>query len=173
MPTLEDQYLKELDNIKTINVCIVGQDPYPKGANGIAFCKNEFKEFFDPFCCGKDVLESLGYDEGWIRSNYDNPIELFLRLLGEGIAFINVSRVPIGKATVSSFIEDQSYNNAFLEKSKNIILLGMSYTEPHFDQYYSGFTKTETVCHPSNNVKNNYPITWAKIYDTTYLAKYK
>lgn len=173
MLTLKEEYLEALKKIETINVCIVGQDPYAKGSNGIAFCKNEFSDFFDESCSGKDVLFSLGFDEGWIRSNYDDPIDLFRKLLHDGIAFINVSHTPFSKAKKVDFIEDQEYNNAFLEKSKNIILLGTSYTRPHFKEYYDGFEETETVCHPSFKAKSYDQEKWAKIYESSYLAKYK
>ena len=39
MNNLNNEYQEKLQSIDKLNLVIVGQDPYPVGANGIAFCK--------------------------------------------------------------------------------------------------------------------------------------
>jgi hypothetical protein len=168
---LRVDYLKRLGGIQSLSLCVVGQDRYPKGANGIAFCKNTFDEFFDHYCCGKEVLSSLGFSEKFIRSNYSDPIVLFHDLLQKGIGFINISNELLDHTTEKMFQEYQTYNTPFLQKSERIIILGSSKTKPLFKSQYPEFEILETVIHPSLKAKEFNLEKWNKVWGARYLAK--
>ena len=89
MPTINyNKSLVEGD----LDLLLIGQDSYPQGANGIAFCKNTFQELHASNCCGHDVLKSIGLSNEDYLSKFQNPIELFTSLLiNNRIGFINIS----------------------------------------------------------------------------------
>ena len=126
------EYLEAAEKVERFKLVVVGQDPYPKGANGIAFCKNTFDEFFDSYCCGKEVLYSLGYSKEAVVSKNENPLELFYGLLAQGIAFVNVSSVLLDDATDLKLSADKVYNENFLSKTDQIVVLGKSKTTKLF-----------------------------------------
>lgn len=169
MNLLQIEYSEYLKNIKSLKLCIVGQDRYPKGANGIAFCKNSFDEFFDFYCCGKDVLYSLGYSEEMIRNKYSDPIELFFDLLSKGIGFINISYELLDETTEELFIAYQKYNRLFLIKSDRIVVLGSSRTKPLFEKQYHDFKIYKTLIHPSLKAKEYDEVEWKRKWETKYL----
>ena len=167
MNNLKTEYLEKLQSIDKLKLVIVGQDPYPVGANGIAFCKNTFSELEDFRCCGKDVLFSLGVDLDQSRQAFATPIDLFMYLLDEGIAFINVNHELF---TANSNVEKyKSYNNEFLSKADKIVVLGLSTAKTAFLEHYSNYSKVSYLIHPSGRNRNSMPDQWNRIWATTYL----
>jgi predicted ATPase len=164
-------YLKAVEKVEKLKLVLVGQDPYPKGANGIAFCKNTFDELFDPFCCGKEVLYSLGLSKEAVEGKYENPVALFYDLLAQGIAFVNISSVLLVHATEKSLSEDKVYNENFLSKTERIVVLGKTKTRQIFDQYYPKRTISETLIHPSGLAKKSDPTEWLNTWRNPYLEK--
>jgi len=150
---LQKEYLLQLSKVDSLSICIIGQDKYPNGANGIAFCKDSLNDFFDLYCCGKEVLYSLGYKEEIIREKYSKPKELFFELLANGIGFINISCELLENTTERMFNTFQNYNRQFLKKSDRIVVLGSSKTKPLFESQYPEFNITETVINPSLKAK--------------------
>lgn len=171
MNNLQINYKRILDETELLSVCIVGQDRYPNGSNGIAFCKDSFDEFFDHYCCGKDVLYSLGYSEKLIREKYSDPKELFFDLLKKGIGFINISYELLNETSKQMFQEYQKFNKPFLAKAKKIIVLGSSKTKPYFESQYSEFKITRTLIHPSLKAKEYNSTRWAQVWENEYLKK--
>lgn len=163
------EYLEAANKIGRFNLVIVGQDPYLTSENGIAFCKNSFDDFFDEYCCGKEVLFSLGYAKDWIVSNYNNPIELFIDLLAKGIAFINVSSVLVKFATEESLKEDANYNENFLSKADKIIILGKSKATTLFKQHYPNYKVTTSLIHPSGKAKKYNEVEWTNVWRKQFL----
>lgn len=167
MNNLKTEYLEKLQSIDKLKLVIVGQDPYPVGANGIAFCKNTFAELVDFRCCGKDVLFSLGVDLDQAIKDFSTPIDLFMYLLDEGIAFINVNHELF---TANSNVEKyKSYNNEFLSKADKIVVLGLSTAKTAFLEHYSNYSKASYLIHPSGRNRNSMPDQWNRIWATTYL----
>lgn len=164
-----EEYLERVNKIDRLKLVIVGQDPYPQGANGIAFCKNTFEEFFDLYCCGKEVLFSLGYTEEYIVSKYKNPLALFCDLLSKGIAFINVSSLLLDDATELTLKADILYNENFLSKTDKIVVLGKSNATRLFKQYYSEYHIFVSLIHPSGLAKKHSQEEWENRWDTAYL----
>lgn len=169
MNELQLKYLQILFEVKSLSICIVGQDRYPKGANGIAFCKDTLTEFFDSHCCGKTVLFSLGYSEKKIRDNYPDPKKLFFDLLENGIGFINLSYELLKDTSEEMFHMYQNYNEPFLKKADKIIILGISNTKPLFEKQYPNYKIRETIIHPSLTAKESSPNKWREKWETEYL----
>ena len=167
MNNLKNEYLEKLQSIKQLKLVIVGQDPYPVGANGIAFCKNTFSELEDFRCCGKDVLHSLGIDLEQAKNEFSTPIELFMDLLDQGIAFINVNHELFSaNSNVEKYID---YNNQFLSKADKIVVFGLSTAKTAFLQHYSNYSNVSYLIHPSGRNKNSIPEQWNTIWANTYL----
>jgi len=167
MNNLKNEYQEKLQSIDQLKLVIVGQDPYPVGANGIAFCKNTFGELEDFRCCGKDVFHSLGIDLEHAKTELSTPIELFMDLLDQGIAFINVNHELF---SANSNVEKyKDYNNQFLSKADKIVVLGLSTAKTAFLQHYSNYSNVSYLIHPSGRNKNSTPEQWNAIWANTYL----
>ena len=54
------EYRKAAKKVAQLKLVIVGQDPYPRGSNGIAFCKNTFDELFAESFDAGDYYNSYG-----------------------------------------------------------------------------------------------------------------
>jgi hypothetical protein len=163
------EYLEAAEKVERYRLVVVGQDPYPKAANGIAFCKNTFDEFFYSYCCGKEVLYSLGYSKEAVVSKNENPLELFYDLLAQGIAFVNVSSVLLDDATDVKLSADKVYNENFLSKTDHIVVLGKSKATKLFKQYYPNHTISESLIHPSGLARKNDPEGWCNTWNKFYL----
>lgn len=87
----ELRYQDIVKSLESIDLLIVGNEPYPTGSNGIAFCKSSWKEFLDGRCGGRYLLCSLGIDLCKSQSKYTNPIDLFTKMAAEKIVFVNQS----------------------------------------------------------------------------------
>tara|TARA_B100000674_G_C37966238_1_gene974712 strand:- start:3028 stop:3897 length:870 start_codon:yes stop_codon:yes gene_type:complete len=164
-------YLQQSKMVDSFQLVIVGQDPYPNGANGIAFCKNTFDEFFNAYCCGKDVLFSLGYTKTKIKDNFEDPIQLFNHLLSEGIAFINVSSVLLADKTPVTIAEDKKYNLNFLEKAQKVVVLGKSKATSLFNEIYPEYSIDASLIHPSGLAKKSAAKEWGNVWSESYLGK--
>jgi rRNA-processing protein FCF1 len=174
--TFEAQYKNLLKEKKEIDFLFVGQDPYPKGSNGVAFCKNSHYEFFQDDCCGNCVTTSLGLTKEQIRTEYKNPKVLFLDLLlTRNIAFINVCSKLLSNLNefeLEKAISDtkEEYDN-ILRKAKKIILLGKGKTRSYFEKYYSEFKYDTVLLHPSKKAKKDNENEWMEIWGNNYLEK--
>jgi hypothetical protein len=167
MKNLKNEYLEKLQSVERLKLVIVGQDPYLYGANGIAFCKDTFSELEHAKCCGKDVLKSLGIDLVESKMRFENPVELFMGLLDQGIAFINVNHELF---TVNSDVEQfKGYNNQFLSKADKIVVLGLSAAKTAFNQCYSEYRNVSFLIHPSGRNQFSMPDQWNAVWASTYL----
>ena len=175
--SFSDQYYKVASGLDEIYLLVVGQDPYPTGANGVAFCKNKFPDFFDEYCCGKDVLYSLGISEEFARSEYLSPKECFMRLLtSQKICFINarneLTENPSDQELEAQLQLAKIFNMPFIMKAKNIVLLGKVKTKMYFDSYQSGYSYGEVLIHPTSRNKNKTSLPeWTKVWGNKYLQK--
>lgn len=175
-PLFYEQYKDLIKQKKEIDFLIVGQDPYPKGANGVAFCKNSHYEFFQDNCCGNLVTTSLGLNEEQIREDYKNPKVMFFDLLlTKGIGFINVSNQLLSKLKVDELekviLETKVENSEALDKSKNIILLGRGKTRNYFEKYYSEYKYDTVLLHPSKNAKNGNEDEWNNLWTSNFIER--
>jgi hypothetical protein len=172
----EIHYQELINKKREIDFLFIGQDPYPDGANGVAFCKNTYQEFFQDSCCGLSVMLSLGYPRVDIYKNYDNPKKLFIDLLLEkGIAFANVSNELMRKLSESelekAILQTKTKNSKALDKAKKIILLGRGKTRNYFEKFYSEYKYDYVLLHPSKNAKNSNEREWNSIWTTNYIEK--
>ncbi len=169
-----NNYYQAATELKEIDLLIIGQDPYPKDANGVAFCKNELEQFFDESCCGKDLLFSLGMSEDFVRKGFANPRHCFQNLLVKHkICFINASNAvtkDMNETQLELILEEsKEFNLPFLKKAKQIIILGTGKTKEYYHRYNCGIEYTEAVIHPTGRNKKEYLSQWKKIWGTNYL----
>lgn len=174
--TFEVQYKNLLKEKKEIDFLFIGQDPYPKGSNGVAFCKNSHYEFFQADCCGNNVTTSLGLTKEQIRTEYKNPKVLFYDLLlTRNIAFINVCRKLLSNLNEfeleKAIYDTKKEYDSTLRKAKKIILLGKGKTRSYFEKYYSEFKYDTVLLHPSTKAKKDNEIEWNKIWSSNYIEK--
>lgn len=170
------QYQNLIKEKIEIDFLIIGQDPYPKGANGVAFCKNSHYEFFQDDCCGNCVTTSLGLTKEQIKADYKNPKVLFFDLLlTKGIGFINVSNKLLYKLNESelekAILDTKTANLNALQKAKKIILLGRGKTRGYFENFYSEFKSDYVLLHPSKNAKKNNENEWNDLWTKNYIEK--
>jgi len=172
----QKQYQDLIKQKADIDFLIVGQDPYPKGAIGVAFCKNSHYEFFQNNCCGNLVTTSLGLNEEQIRAGYKNPKVMFFDLLlTKGIGFINVSNHLLSELKIDelekAILETKFENSEALGKAKNIILLGRGKTRSYFEKYYSEYNYDNVLLHPSKNAKNSNEEEWNNLWTSNYIER--
>ncbi len=112
-----------------ISLVIMGKDPFPSGATGIPFCKEDWDEQTKLTCSGRTVLDSLGIDLECAKENFNSPSLLFEALRKEGILFLNASYRFIGGRIRKRDPQHQSYleealniNIPILSAAQNIIL---------------------------------------------------
>lgn len=175
--SFSDQYYKVASELDEIYLLLVGQDPYPTGANGVAFCKNEFPDFFNEYCCGKDILYSLGISEEFVRSKFLSPNECFMYLLkSHKICFINarneLTENPSDHELNVQLQSAKIFNMPFIRKAKNIVLLGKGKTKTYFESYKSGYSYREVLIHPTSRNKKDASLSeWTEIWGDNYLQK--
>ena len=85
----EMEYKEKVETLESIELLIVGNEPYPSGSNGIAFCNNSWNELMNGRCGGRYLLCSLGIDFSKIKSNYKSPVSLFMKMANKGIVCVN------------------------------------------------------------------------------------
>jgi len=178
------EYLQLLQSVDEIEHLIIGQDPYPNGPNGIAFCKETWDEFFEEHCSGWLVYKSFGMEDkhqAKLSEAYPSPVEHFTKLLEAGkIALVNVCHDYIQKyedreqrlvLNLPLAEEALAYNMQFVRKAKKIIVLGWGLPKNIWLELYS---EHDSKCvlnplHPSlnNNGNERYEEQWGE--GTKYL----
>ena len=171
-----DSYYQEAKSLETIKMLIIGQDPYPSKANGVAFCKDWRYELYQPDCCGGTVLNSLGFDETYAKENHKNPREMFRYLLThKGICFTNINQKQFNKLTTEEIEESvqatRDFNTPFVEKAECIVLLGKSKTREYFEKYYPSFKPDYVLIHPSGLARAIDETEWDETWTTTRLKR--
>lgn len=184
MPTSEETYFKKVQELSKIKILIIGESPYPQGANGVAFCKNSWDELFEgkeilegaekQRCCGQDVLYSLGYKEKTIRDKFESPIDLWLHMLEKGIVMINIAhsilidKFVFGQSTEDytkalfeanqeTILKSKELNYPIIKKSNELFILGELAAKCIFNHFYKDFKDKprEVLIHPSIRGKTN------------------
>ena len=187
----EIKYLELFNTLKKpLDLLIIGQDPYPQKAMGIAFCKHSKNDLFSENCSGKHLLNSLGITEVNTKK-FENTEDIFYYLLQNGIAIINISNVILNGKFINGqskdefnrklFIDNQAsilhrrdYNLNFIKSAKKIIILGSWKTEPIFKKFYPKYKINKTIIHPSNyNSQDlNKRKEWESKYKSRFLLNY-
>ncbi|WP_300666886.1 hypothetical protein [Fluviicola sp.] len=178
MPTPEEIYFNKIQERSKIEILIIGESPYPKGANGVAFCKNSWDELFEgketlengekQRCCGQDVLYSLGFEEEKVRAKFKFPIDLWLYMLEKGIVMINIAHNILSnefikgqsteayakalfKANQETILKSRELNYPIIKKSDELFILGELAAKCIFKHFYKDFEDKprEVLIHPS------------------------
>ena len=125
-----EKYLGGVVNLRSVQLVIVGKDPYPNGATRIPFHKSEGQ--FNYNCSGGVVLRAIGCDAVRSIQTCGNTLNLFLALRDVGIVFLNaiyrtqnVGR-KIRKSHDFNALMDAylKYNEAVLNKAQRVIYCG-------------------------------------------------
>lgn len=172
-----DYYYKKASELRSIKVLIVGQDPYPSGANGVAFCKDNYYALYveEPETAGATVLKSMGIDMEKARKiGRKNPKVLFYELLTKsGICFINVYNKLYDQLNVEDrktiAEETARFNLPIVKKAESIILLGKSVTKTTFEDFYQGINYSHVLIHPSLRAKESNPSEWTETWENNKL----
>lgn len=85
----EKKYQMQILSMDEIKLLVVGNTPYECGFNGIAFCKDSWKELLDTQCSARYLLCSLGVNLRIAQSKYTNPVDLFMAMAQKGLIFFN------------------------------------------------------------------------------------
>ncbi|MNU80520.1 hypothetical protein D3C71_701530 [compost metagenome] len=178
MPTSEEIYFNRIQELSKIKILIIGESPYPNGANGVAFCKNSWDELFEgkeileegekKRCCGQDVLYSLGFEEEKVRSKFKSPIHLWIYMLERGVVMINIAHNILSdefilgqtteaytealfKANQETILKSKALNYPIIEKSDELFILGELAAKCIFNHCYTDFKDKprEVLIHPS------------------------
>jgi len=174
-----EQYYRTAKELDSINFLIVGQDPYPTGANGVAFCKDNYYSLYveEPEPAGAIVLKSMGIDLEKARIiSRKNPKNLFYELLTKSrICFINVYSEIFDKIDIEDrdriAHETLKFNLPIVRKAKTIILLGKGTTKTTFEKYYIDIPYSHVFIHPSMRAKEANPTEWSDTWETNKLEK--
>lgn len=167
-------------SLPEIKLLIIGQAPYPDGANGVAFCKDTHVEFFDASCCGNLLMSSMGLTEDYIKLNFISPKELFIYLLQkEQICFININNKAFTKSSETdkrNVLLTKALNLKYVAKAKHILLLGIGHTKFNFQNYYSEFDFEMAIIHPSLSAKDIDPTSqkrkqWDKAWGSNFIER--
>jgi uracil DNA glycosylase len=175
-PSFSDIYYSKAKSMDSIKILIVGQDPYPTNANGVAFCKNSYYELYQEDCSGGIVLRSMGIDKERARKiSKKNPKNLFYELLSSaGICFINVFNKSYDELSVEeirkSALETHNFNMPLINKAKKIVLLGKGRTKSTFEEYYPDAKYDIVFIHPSPKAKIGNESEWNDTWETEKLA---
>lgn len=153
-------YFEKLKKQKEFEVIIMGKDPYPTAPNGIPFCKDTWEELCADNCCGKSVLNSLGFNLELEREKYKTPIDFFLSLIDLKIGFLNLiysynnGKSITRKWNIEKLNSGFTVNEQILNKAKNIVLCGEAKKLKWMSKSY--FEKSFEVVHPDNRNKISY-----------------
>lgn len=139
----------------SLQVVIVGRDPFPKYATGIPFCKPNWDQQLANNCSGKYVLLSLGIDLAAAQQAHSTPQELFEKLRSNGIVFLNASYKLVGdKIRLSKhkkyLSEANEINKKFIEAAKTVRYCG----EAKKINWISPISMDLCVVHP--DIRNKY-----------------
>lgn len=133
-----EEYLGGLTGRDSLQLVIVGKDPYPNDATGIPFCKTGMRAQFKSNCSGGIVLKALGCDVEFLLKKYEKDeegtLKLFTALRDAGIVFLNViyrtEIEEIGKRIVKKDdllalkTDYERYNGMVLSKARRVIYCG-------------------------------------------------
>jgi hypothetical protein len=166
-----DNYYASARALESIELLIIGQDPYPKGGNGVAFCKTSMYGLYEKDCCGGVVLESLGYSRKRAFDSYENSRAMFLDLLKfKGICFTNINPRKLSLQEITNFPNDTiSFNEELIKKAKKIVLLGKGQTKDYFERLFKGYNPTKVLIHPS--LRNESLDEWSETWESDTLRR--
>jgi Nuclease-related domain len=166
-----ENYYDAARALESIELLIIGQDPYPNGGNGVAFCKTSMYGLYQEGCCGGIVLASLGYSRRRAFDSYENSRAMFLDLLKfKGICFTNVNPQKISLQEIINSPNDAiNFNLELIKKAKKIVLLGKGQTKDYFERLFKGYHPTHILIHPS--LRNENLDEWSKTWQGDTLKK--
>jgi uracil DNA glycosylase len=130
------KYLDEVANLHSVQLVIVGKDPYPNDATDIPFLKTRMDALFKPSCSGGIVLEAIGCNADFLCEKYkddkEGTLKLFLALRDKGIVFLNaiyrtqnVGRKIRKRHDFNELMNAYSnYNEPVLQKAQHVIYCG-------------------------------------------------
>ena len=171
-----DIYYSAARSLESIQLLIIGQDPYPEGGNGVAFCKSSLYGLYQEGCSGGVVLNSLGYSRKRSFESYKNPEAMFYDLLvSKGICFTNINNQEFKKLSLEQILkstrETRDFNIDLVNKSKKIVLLGRGQTSTYFSKLYDGFKPDVILIHPSLNARQDNEREWDETWTENTLQK--
>ena len=162
--------------LEKIELLIIGQDPYPEGAIGVAFCKSSLYGLYQEGCSGGLVMSSLGYSRQKSFENYKNPEAMFYDLLvSKGVCFININNQEFKKLSLDQILkttkEARDFNIDLVKKAKKIVLLGKGQTSAYFSKLYEGFKPDVILVHPSLNARQDSEKEWDETWKGNTLQR--
>ncbi|HCD1298759.1 hypothetical protein [Vibrio parahaemolyticus] len=162
---LDHDYYEKALSTDSINLVILGRDPYPNGAVSIPFLKQSWSGI-KKGSAGYNLFLSLF---GCIPSEkYLTPQECAFALLEAGIVLLNASYNYLNNETISRtrhllyISEAREVNLPILERAKTILACGDAYSMLGMVATLDGTVKK--IPHPSTQSRNS-PSTDKKLWD--------
>jgi len=162
-------------NLDRVQMVILGKDAYPTDPTGVAFCKPTWKALTDGNCSGLYVLQALGVDLAAEEQRQPEqlPPNLFERLGGAGVAFLNASYSPAvgGRFTrrddLSALAEAYDLNRPILSVAKSVIRCGEAKLMDWVAEEDSAKIYWDVVHPAKRNSSNKYiKKDWSEIWGT-------
>jgi len=166
---LDKKYFEKINDLTSINLVIVGRDPYPKNPIKIPFMKSQWKEL-DTKSSGYHLINSL-YGFKKAKEKFSTPTEFSIFILSKGVVFLNctyhyLDKERFSKKKHSKFCQlALKININILEKSNKIFLCGDAKNMLELAEIENLKDKTTAIPHPALQSRN-------KIKDKNYWDKY-
>ncbi len=159
---LPESYLTIVSTIINVKLVIVGKDPFPTAPTGIPFCKGSWEEQLKDNNSGYHILESLGINLEYAKTNYITPSGLFHKLASKGLVFLNCSYHFLDAKGLPT--KDHSYvdkaltvNEPIIRKADNVLLCGESKI---LEKKIIGINCFHSAVHPDIHNRSIRPIKW-------------
>lgn len=167
-------YVESIE-LKRVRLVIMGKDPYPESATGIAFCKPDWPALMADNCSGRYVLQALGINlTVESASGQLPPHDLFKRLAQAGVVFLNASySEDVGKRftkarKLDALREAYDLNKPIITAAKTVIRCGEAF---RMDWALDSKEEKRQFCdvvHPDkrNSYNSHTKVRWAQLWGT-------
>lgn len=171
--SLNSEYQLKINELESVNLVVLGKDPYPTDPIGIPFMKGTWSEM-DRNSSGFHIFNSIF---GGLPSSdkYESPKDYANYLLSQGIVFLNCSYHYLKKEKLSKIKHKNCLDDAgiinipILLKSQRIILCGKEVSSVMLASSIDN-NKFIEAPHPSRLSRTSKKEDWDKIWGHNQLS---
>lgn len=162
---IAEAYFKMLNEKESFKYCIIGLDPYPNGATGIPFMKEDWEEFSNKKYSAYNLFYGLGFDLDNVKDKL--PVNFYYTLIDNGFAFLNLSYSILKDKDISRknelILEGFAINWPIIKKSNKIVIVsksGYDLFQKNIKEPTELKAKTTVVFHPKARIGRNDSRAW-------------